>query len=71
MFVIIVKIVLGLVAAWFGFLTLLRGVQYFGLLGSEAGWDSVVPSIKLEFPFKDFLIDLTSTVILITLICII
>lgn len=64
----VIKVVLGLLAIWFGLLAIFRGIQYFGFFESEDSLGVVYPHIGLEFPFKEFVIDFLITILLILII---
>lgn len=67
MLLIIIKIIIVLLIIWFGFLTLVRGIQYLGWDGSEDPHEVSFPNIKFVFPLKDFVIDFFVTILLIVL----
>lgn len=67
---IVIKVVLGLLAVWFGLLGIFRGSQYFGLIESEDSYETGFPHIGFGVPFKQFIIDSLITVLIIVIIVI-
>lgn len=67
---IVIKVILGLLATWFGLWAFIRGIMYFGFDFSEDLHEVCFPHIKFVFPFKEFIINLLIAILLIVIIII-